>query len=545
MVSPAERGLTKIEIPTLIHEKEAFGRRIVGQEEAVGAFAILLAKLHSGIRSQEPGPFDIKFLAGPSGVGKTEIVYTLADLLAEGEGNPSSKVIKLNGGEYQEAGSMSRLLGAPPGYIGSEDKRWPGGTPPVFSQKNLDSHKISYKDNSGRTQSVVIILVDEAEKAHANLHRAFLSVLDKGQMELANNQNTDFSDAVIFYTSNVGNQEVEEARSISDISAETAREMVSESFAAAFPPEFRGRIKDLILFNNLSPEAILKITDMRIRDVERDFASSGITIELDLSQASIDWIAAQGYNPSEGARALKKVIEREVYDKLVLAHVGIGIDRKKIYVDIEKGDPNLSFYFNEGEQLPESAINQVVKPQQKPEQRPSQRTEIRQPDRARGTNTPSDRRSSSDTERLPQQQPLARESEPQLPSRIESDLVNKMRTQGVVYYVGKRDEFVRTGVITAEAANTDEAVRQASAQRILDKMSKFGVNSYIDERDQLVRAGIFREGEANDFEFIRKAGAKRLMDKLRYGMGSFVDERDQLVAAGIGTVEEWNQLLNK
>jgi len=545
MSSPAERGLKKIEIPTLVNEKEAFGRRIVGQDEAVDAFAVLIAKLHSGIRSKEPGPLDIKFLAGPSGVGKTEIVYTLADLLAEGENNPQAKVIKLNGGEYQEAGSMSRLLGAPPGYIGSEDKRWPGGTPPVFSQKNLDSHRIFYKDNFGRTQSVVVILVDEAEKAHANLHRAFLSVLDKGQMELANNQSANFSNAVIFYTSNVGNQEVEEARSFSEISAETARKMVSESFTGAFPPEFRGRIKDLILFNNLSPEAILKITDMRIRDVERDFASSGITIELDLSQASIDWIAAQGYNPSEGARALKKVIEREVYDKLVLAHVGIGIDRKKIYVDIEKGDPNLSFYFNEGEQLPESAINQVVKPQQKPEQRPSQRTEIRQPDSARGTNTPSDRKSYSDAERLSKQQPLAREGIPQLPSRIQSDLVNKMRTQGVIYYAQKRDEFVRAGIITPEGANADEAVRQAAAQRILDKMSREGVKYYVTERDQLMRAGIFTAGEANGFEFIREAGAKRLMDKLRYGMDSFVAERNQLVEAGIGTIEEWNQLLNK
>lgn len=96
-MSNPERRLTKIEIPTLISEKDAFRERIVGQDEAVDAFATLLAKLRSGIRQQRPGPLDIKFLAGPSGVGKTEMVYTLAELLAEGEDNPRAKVIKLKG----------------------------------------------------------------------------------------------------------------------------------------------------------------------------------------------------------------------------------------------------------------------------------------------------------------------------------------------------------------------------------------------------------------------------------------------------------------
>lgn len=196
--------LRKLDMPDLTKEKAAFNSRIVGQEEAVDRFATLFGKIKSGIRSKAPGPLDIKFLAGPSGVGKTEMVYVLAGLLGEDEQQSQAKVIKINGGEYQESHAISRLLGSPPGYVGYRD-------PPLFSKENLDKHRIFYTDKAGKKRDVVIILIDEAEKANESLHRAFLSVMDKGQMDLANNTSVDFSNLLIFYTSNVGNQQVEQA----------------------------------------------------------------------------------------------------------------------------------------------------------------------------------------------------------------------------------------------------------------------------------------------------------------------------------------------
>lgn len=360
-MSDLERKFTKIEIPTLNSEKDAFRERIIGQDEAVEAFATLLAKLRSGIRQQRPGPLDIKFLPGPSGVGKTEMVYTFAELLAEEDDNPRGKVIKINGGEYQEGYSLSRLLGSPPGYIGSEDSRWPGGTKPIFSQENLDSHKIFYTDKTGQRRDVTIVLIDEAEKAHDNLHRAFLSVLDKGQMDLANNTSVDFSETVIFYTSNVGNQQIEQVQGNMLLGQGDRREIVADSFRNAFPPEFRGRIKEIIIFNNLNEEAIKRIAVLKIRKVEQDFANSRVKVALELSPKALEWLIAQGYNLSEGARALEKVVEHSIYDKLVLAHVGINIHRRKIYIDLEDGEPELGFYFNEGEELSDFSTEKVDK----------------------------------------------------------------------------------------------------------------------------------------------------------------------------------------
>lgn len=552
-----ERRLTRIEIPSLITEKGAFRERIIGQDEAVDAFATLLAKLRSGIRQQRPGPVDIKFLAGPSGVGKTEMVYTLAELLAEGEDNPRAKVIKLNGGEYQEDHMIARLVGSPPGYRGSEDPHYPDfKNPALFSQENLDQNRIFYTDRTGQQRSTVFILVDEAEKASDALHRAFLGVLDKGQMTIGNNKSSDFSNAVIFYTSNVGNQQVEQMRLGASGQGE-AREIISESFRNAFPPEFRGRIRELIVFNTLNEEAIKQIASLKIKRVEQDFADNGIRIALELSPAALEWLITQGYNPSEGVRALEKVIERDVHDKLVLAHVGIDIHLKRIYADTEEGDVELSFYFNEGEQLPDftrpstnapvpvqqSTAREVV-PRAAASQRPIEAPTVQRPAASVPQRPPA---IASPRPEVTAPRP-AQTQEPQIPvipDRFKQELLKELSGSGVTYYVGKRNQLVRQGLLDQRAADIQPEIQQAATQRILDKMVREGVRYYVSERDQLVRAEIMTVEQANNLPHIKAAARKRLLDKLKYGTQDFVSERNQLVAAGIGTVEEWDRLLHE
>ncbi len=365
----------RLEIPQPTAEIAAFNEAIIGQEEAVESFSRMLVSLRSGIKPIKPRPLDAKFLAGPSGVGKTEIVYRLAELL-EGDPSARSKVIKLNGAEYKSKSEVARLIGSPPGYIGSEDPRWPGGTKPLLGQENLNVHKITFKDKSGQNRSVVIILVDEAEKADPAVHEAFLSILDHGNLDLANNTSADFRNAVVFFTSNIGNQQVEQLRAVAEretaaqgdipdifrstvgeaLAGAKATSTIDEAFKMAFPPEFRGRIKDLIIFRNLSEDAISKIVDFKIKDIENEFGQNGVPIKLELDANVRAWLIKHGYNPSEGARALEKLIGTSIRDQLILAHGGVGLDRKTIYIEQDEGTGNLAFYFNETPDLFEPSV---------------------------------------------------------------------------------------------------------------------------------------------------------------------------------------------
>lgn len=347
-----DRERKLLEIPDLIAEKRQFEEAIIGQSTAIEAFAGLAARIRSGIRPRRSAPIGISFLAGPSGVGKTEIVNRLAEVLAGTANNDPdarSKVLVLNGGEYQEEHTISRVLGSPPGYVGSEDPRTPGsGAKLVFSQENLDAHKISYKGKDGKEQSVVLILVDEAEKANPALHRAFLSILDKGKLRLASNREVDFRSVMIFYTSNVGNDAVERFKAgqagahVEEADAK-AKEIMREAFERAFPPEFRGRIEDLILFEPLRHPDLEKIAVLKLKEVEEDFWANGIDVHVEISPEAMVLLLERGYNPSEGARALNKVIKKDITDQLSLLERD-ELNRASIRIDVSEGTGEFVFY---------------------------------------------------------------------------------------------------------------------------------------------------------------------------------------------------------
>lgn len=372
-------GYRRVDIPSLDREKAVLREKVVGQEEAVAAFASLAVKIKSGVRSVRPSPIDTKFLLGPSGVGKTELVYALAELLAEGDPKARDKVIKINGGDYQDAQrhGISRLFGVPPGFVGAERPEEPGsGAKAIFSPQNLAAHKIPYIDRSGRQKSVNLILIDEAEKAGRLFHIAFLPILDKGEADLANNTKADFRDAVFLYTSNIGNTLAEQQHSqrpsrtdIPSAFQETVEDVIFRDeerntlireFTQAFPPEFRGRIQEPIVFNHLSHEVVNIIAQMKIKEVEAAFAASGIRIELDVPAEVREWLNKNGYDRSEGARGMDKLIKGQIMEKLLAFDaardvdvLATGIDRKRIGVSVSDDGTYLEFYFAEGYQLPD------------------------------------------------------------------------------------------------------------------------------------------------------------------------------------------------
>lgn len=372
-------GYRRVDVPSLDREKAALREKVVGQEEAVASFASLYVKIKSGVRPIKPSPLDAKFLLGPSGVGKTELVYALAELLADGDPKARDKVIKINGGDYQDAQrhGISRLFGVPPGFVGAERPDEPGsGAKAIFSPQNLAAHKIPYIDRSGRQKNVNLVLIDEAEKAGKLFHMAFLSILDKGEADLANNSKADFRDAIFLYTSNIGNAVAEQQHgqrptrtdiptafqeAVEDVVFKgEERNTIIREFTQTFPPEFRGRIQEPIVFNHLSHEAVSVIAQLKIKEVEASFAASGIRIELDVPADVREWLNKNGYDRSEGARGMDKLVKGQIMEKLLAFDaardvdvLATGIHRKRIGVGVSEDGASLEFYFGEGYQLPD------------------------------------------------------------------------------------------------------------------------------------------------------------------------------------------------
>lgn len=327
--SPEKQNRETIKLRGFETKEKKFRRYIIGQDHAVRAFAKLLMKIKSGSRLVKIGPIDVKFLAGPSGTGKTEIIYALAAILLEsaGEKNPretaEKKVFKLNGAEYPYEHDIAKLMGAPPGYVGYQSDANNAVTGIGLSPASTDSYKIKYKDNAGLEQKLLIVLIDEAEKAHAALHRLFLSPMEKGQMRLGNNIQLDFSNALIFFTSNVGTHEVEtsQRKKIGLIQPNTEKEskkIIKEAFRKTFPPEFRSRVKDLIIFDGISKEMARKITELKLQDMENKILESGLNIRIRITESAREWIASKGIGHAEGARFLQKLIEQKIWDPLTV-----------------------------------------------------------------------------------------------------------------------------------------------------------------------------------------------------------------------------------
>ncbi len=289
--------LLETEKQKLIHMEDRLRERVVGQEEAVSAVARAVRRSRSGL--QDPNrPLGSFIFLGPTGVGKTELARALAEFLFDDE----HSMVRIDMSEFMEKHSVSRLIGAPPGYVGYDE----GG----------------YLTEHVRRKPYSVILFDEIEKAHPDVFNVLLQILDDGRLTDGQGRTVDFRNALIIMTSNLGGTLIQETLEKhpnlkgDDPAYEQMEARVHETLRKAFRPEFLNRIDETIIFHSLSREQIGRIVDIQLARLRKHLAEQ--KIELELTDAAKQALATEGYDPVFGARPLKRVIQRKVLDALAM-----------------------------------------------------------------------------------------------------------------------------------------------------------------------------------------------------------------------------------
>lgn len=279
--------------------------RVVGQTEAVQKVSDAVKRSRAGIADPNRPIASFMFL-GPTGVGKTELTRALAEFMFDDD----KALIRVDMSEYMEKHSVSKIIGAPPGYVGHEE----GGT-----LTELVRHR-----------PYAVLLFDEIEKAHPEVFNILLQVLDNGHLTDAKGRKVNFRNTIIIMTSNIGAQYIDKMEQIGFVSKGgdaqnylMAKEKVEQSLKDHFRPEFLNRIDEIIIFNILSPEAIKDIVQIQVREVTERLAQKDIT--LNLTPAALEYLAKEGYNPHYGARPLRRLIQDKILTKVASLMVSRGI----------------------------------------------------------------------------------------------------------------------------------------------------------------------------------------------------------------------------
>ncbi|MBC7333413.1 MAG: ATP-dependent chaperone ClpB [Actinobacteria bacterium] len=280
--------LVEGEIEKLIHMEERLKQRVVGQDEAITAISNAIRRARAGL--QDPNrPIGSFIFLGPTGVGKTELSRALAEFLFDDE----RAMVRLDMSEYMEKHTVSRLIGAPPGYVGYEE----GG----------------YLTEAIRRRPYSVILLDEIEKAHPDVFNILLQIMDDGRLTDGHGRTVDFKNTVIIMTSNIGSQWITE---LGERDEEEMRSRVMEALKAHFKPEFLNRVDDIIIFHRLGIEEIKKIVEIQIKNLRKILAGKKLT--LDITDGAKELLAREGFDPVYGARPLKRVIQNRVQNELAM-----------------------------------------------------------------------------------------------------------------------------------------------------------------------------------------------------------------------------------
>jgi ATP-dependent Clp protease ATP-binding subunit ClpB len=304
------------EVEKLLAMEDKLRERVVGQDEAVQAVSAAVRRARSGL--QDPNrPIGSFIFLGPTGVGKTETARALAGFLFDDEG----AMVRLDMSEYMEKHAVSRLIGAPPGYVGYEE----GGQ----------------LTEAVRRRPYAVILFDEIEKAHHDVFNVLLQILDDGRLTDGQGRTVDFRNAVVIMTSNIGSQEIQRLAGRAGADVAAIREAALENLRAEFRPEFLNRVDEIVVFRPLSREHVGRIVEIQLGRLRKLLDERQVTIEL--SPAAREAIADAGYDPVYGARPLKRAIQRMIQDPLATKLLR-GELKGGDHVVVDEGpDGNISF----------------------------------------------------------------------------------------------------------------------------------------------------------------------------------------------------------
>jgi len=307
------------EAQKLVHMEDRLRQRVIGQDDALAHVSNAVRRSRAGL-SDTHRPIGSFIFLGPTGVGKTELARALAEFLFDDE----KLMIRIDMSEYMEKHSVSRLIGAPPGYVGYEE----GGQ----LTEQVRRHPYS------------VVLFDEIEKAHPDVFNVLLQILEDGRLTDGKGRTVDFRNTVLVMTSNVGSTAIFEHAARD---AERARKEAMEALRAAFRPEFINRMDEIVIFNALGKEQLAGIVGLLLKSVEKLLAERQITLEL--TAAATELLLREGYDPAYGARPLRRTIQRLIQDPLAMQilegavlpgdHIRVDRDAKKDAMRFERVPP--------------------------------------------------------------------------------------------------------------------------------------------------------------------------------------------------------------
>jgi ATP-dependent Clp protease ATP-binding subunit ClpB len=289
--------------------EERLRQRVVGQDEALKVVSNAVRRARAGLQDPDR-PLGSFIFLGPTGVGKTELARSLAHFLFDDE----RAMIRIDMSEYQEKHTVSRLLGAPPGYVGYDE----GGQ----------------LTEAVRRRPYSVVLFDEIEKAHPEVFNVLLQLLDDGRLTDGQGRTVDFRNTVVIMTSNLGNQLWEGGKTVT-------RDEIVKVLQMQFRPEFLNRIDEIVIFHPLTREHLAGIVDIQLRRVSQLLAEKGYHLEV--TESAREYLAEAGYDPDFGARPLKRTIQRELQDPLALKILS-GEFHEGETIQVNRGEPGLIFH---------------------------------------------------------------------------------------------------------------------------------------------------------------------------------------------------------
>jgi len=315
--------MLETEAEKLLHMEDRLHERIIGQEQAISAIADAIRRSRSGL-SDPRRPIGSFIFIGPSGVGKTELAKALAEFMFGDE----DALVRLDMSEYREQHTVSRLFGAPPGYVGYEE----GGQ----------------LTEAVRRRPYRVVLFDEIEKAHPEVWNALLQILDDGRLTDGQGRVVDFRNTVLIMTSNLGTEFVQRGGTLGFATQGTtsedreAAEKIQAALKSTFRPEFLNRIDEIILFSPLSQEQMYEIVDLQMKEVSQRLSEHGLKVSL--SDKAREWLSKGGFDPSFGARPLRRALQKYVESPLSVSLLsGQFVEGDTVLVDLDKQEEKIIF----------------------------------------------------------------------------------------------------------------------------------------------------------------------------------------------------------